>query len=153
MPKSGNVTQDRRSGSQQLVNELVNTRTNVLSLYSDLAAQHPFENKENIPDLLEEFCQALIDYTADAHFRLYRYIDEKRERRRSVMNIANQVYPSIVSSTQSILDFNDRYDADKKDFDMTLMRLENDLSFLGETLADRIELEDKVIDVMSESRN
>ena len=138
---------DRRANSQLMIQQLVNERTQMLSLYSKLASKHPFIDSESISDLLEQFCQALIDYTADAHFRLYRFIDEKRERRRAVIDVADKVYPKIVSSTQSILDFNDKYDLE--DYSEQLFALGDDLSRLGESLADRIELEDQVIDILS----
>ena len=137
---------DRRANSHSMLQQLVNERTQMLSLYSELAAKHPFIDSTSISDLLEQFCQALIDYTADAHFRLYRYIDEKRERRRAVIDVADRVYPKIVNSTQSILDFNDKYDLE--DYSEQLFALGDDLSRLGECLADRIELEDQVIDLL-----
>lgn len=140
-------SQDRRANSHGMINELVSVRTQMLTLYSELAAQHPFDDDdESVSELLEQFCQSLIDYTADSHFRLYRFIDERKERRRAVIEIADQVYPRIVSTTQTILDFNDKYDI--TEHGNLLAALEGDLSMLGENLADRIELEDKVIKVM-----
>ena len=141
---------DRRANSRQMIQQLVNERTQMLSLYSQLAAKQPFNEANTISDLLEQFCQALIDYTADAHFRLYRFIDEKRERRRAVIEVADKVYPKIVSSTQSILDFNDKYDLE--DYSEQLFALGDDLSRLGESLADRIELEDEVINILASNR-
>lgn len=137
---------DRRANSHGMIDELVNVRAQMLTLYGELAAQQPFENNESVSELLEQFCQSLIDYTADSHFRLYRFIDERKERRRAVVDVADQVYPKIVSTTQTILDFNDKYDvAETQDL---FAALESDLSMLGENLADRIELEDEVIKVM-----
>jgi len=146
MKNTINQLSDRRASSQQMIQQLVNERTQMLSLYSKLAAEHPFVELNMVSDLLEHFCQALIDYTADAHFRLYRFIDEKKERRRAVIEVADEVYPRIVVSTQSILDFNDKYDLE--DYSEQLFALEDDLSRLGESLADRIELEDKVINIL-----
>lgn len=137
---------DRRANSHGMIDELVNVRAQMLTLYGELAAQQPFEDNESVSELLELFCQSLIDYTADSHFRLYRFIDERKERRRAVVDVADQVYPKIVSTTQTILDFNDKYDvAETQDL---YAALEGDLSMLGENLADRIELEDEVIKVM-----
>lgn len=141
---------DRRANSQQMIEQLVYERTQMLSLYSQLAAKQPFSELNTVSNLLEQFCQALIDYTADAHFRLYRFIDEKRERRRAIIEVADEVYPKIVESTQSILDFNDKYDLE--DYSEQLFALGNDLSLLGESLADRIELEDKVIDILGSGK-
>ncbi len=122
----------------------------MLSLYSNLAEQHPFSNIESVSELLEKFCESMIDYTADAHFRLYRFIDERRERRQEVLDVANKVYGRIVETTQTILDFNDQYDS--SDHTLSVDTLETDLSRLGEHLAERIELEDQIISAMTSRR-
>jgi len=150
MSGTENVFQERRSASLSLIQELVDVRSNVLSLYGDLAANHANGDSQEVIEMLENFCQALIDYTADAHFRLYRYIDEKKERRHEVVAVADKVYPSIVATTQKILDFNEKYDFDGQEPD--LVGLKTDLSLLGECLADRIELEDQVIHAMRQGR-
>lgn len=143
--------QERRTESHNLINELVHTRNEMLSLFSQLIEHRPFKGVDGeLPDLVETFCQALIDYTADAHFRLYRYIDEKSERRRNVLRVANQVYPRIMDTTQIILDFNDKYETADNEDDLTTLSL--DLSQLAEQLAERIELEDRIIDAFKEKR-
>ncbi|MCF6234803.1 MAG: Rsd/AlgQ family anti-sigma factor [Gammaproteobacteria bacterium] len=141
---SQNKTVDRRDHSRHLINDMVRERTKMLSLYSDLASMHPFSNIEKSSKLLELFCQSLIDYTADTHFRLYKYIDEKSERRQSILDIANHFYPRIVAITQNILAFNDKYEGQAND----LTTLEKDLSDLGVRMTDRIEMEDQIIQAM-----
>lgn len=138
--------EERRSESHNLIEDLVRMRTEMLSLYSKLAARRPFTDDNGVVDLLEEFCQVLVDYTASAHFRLYRFLEEDRERRRAVLELAERVYPRITEITQAIVDFNDRYEDARKDG--CPPGLEQDLSQLGEQLAERIELEDQLIDVM-----
>lgn len=147
------ATVERRSQSHRAIQKLVDHRTQMLSLYGELAAHRPFtsaENSEYIGNLLQRFCQALIDYTADAHFRLYRFVDNNKERRTSVVDVAHNVYPYIEQTTQLILDFNDKYDVDGEYKDLNA--LERDLSMLGEKLADRIEHEDRLVEVLSRSR-
>ncbi len=141
---SKNTTTDRRAHSRHVINDMVVERTKMLSLYSDLASMHPFSDIEKASKLLERFCQSLIDYTADTHFRLYKYIDEKSERRQSILDIANRFYPHIVAITQSILAFNDKYEGQAND----LSTLERDLSDLGMRMTDRIEMEDQIIQAM-----
>jgi len=150
MSGTENVLQERRIDSYNLIQELVDVRSKVFSRYSDLAANHSAEDATLMTEMLELFCQALIDYTADAHFRLYRFIDEKKERRHQVVAIADKVYPDIVATTQTILDFNEKYDFE--DREPNLESLKTDLSQLGECLADRIELEDQVITAMKQGR-
>ena len=139
--------EDRRVQSRKDLKALVDSRAETLSILSELASKQPFKPERATQALLQSFCESLIDYTASAHFQLYRHFDEDRERRKPVMAIASEIYPSIVKSTQAILAFNDRYDCEDhcKDFS----ELAEDLSNLGEMLADRIELEDRLIHVLT----
>ncbi|GMQ83705.1 MAG: hypothetical protein BMS9Abin06_0443 [Gammaproteobacteria bacterium] len=146
-----NVAGERRGRSREKLATLVRTRSETLSLYTELAGQRPFEADEVTNEALQEFCQALIDYAASAHFQLYRYISDKLERRTPVLDVADKVYPQIAQTTDSILRFNDKYqDVDLLNVDGELLALlDADLSNLGETLAERIQLEDKVISAMT----
>jgi regulator of sigma D len=142
---------DRRSRSRAKLATLVQTRKETLSLYTELANQRPFEADEVTSEALQEFCQALIDYAASAHFQLYRFISDRIERRTPVLEVADKVYPKIVRTTDLILRFNDKYEAvDLLNGDNEILTLlDSDLSQLGETLAERIQLEDQVIGAMS----
>ena len=145
------VPVERRARSQQDIGKLVESRNETLTLLSDLASKQPFKTDHDTQILLQNFCESLIDYTASAHFQLYRHIDEEKERREPVQKIAGEIYPRISDITQSILDFNDKYDCE--DHCTNLTQLAQDLSKLGEMLADRIELEDRLIKVMCTPRN
>lgn len=146
MPSEKQQIPDRRANSHQEIDHLVENRTGALALYSKLASKQPFTLEHDTQILLQNFCESLIDYTASAHFQLYRHIDEDRERRQPVQDIAGEVYPSISDITQKILDFNDKYDCGDHCGDFS--HLADDLSELGEKLADRIELEDRVIETL-----
>lgn len=137
---------DRRANSYTEIETLVESRTGTLALLGKLAAKQPFTPEHATQVLLQEFCESLIDYTASAHFQLYRHIDEDKERRKPVLDVADKVYPRIAEITQSFLDFNDKYDCE--DHCDNLQELAEDLSKLGESLADRIELEDQLISVI-----
>lgn len=150
--QSENETQfvERRAQSHREISALVETRTDTLALLSELASKQPFKPEHDTQQLLQNFCESLIDYTATAHFQLYRHIDENKERRVAAREIAEQVYPRIAETTQSFLAFNDKYDCE--DHCDNMSELADDLSRLGEDLADRIELEDQVIGVLSAPR-
>jgi len=134
--------QERRR-SYAFIQKLVDSRTEMLSLYSQLAQMKPMANNPDVAPVLEEFCQDVVDYAANAHFQLYRYFAENNERRKEVYDVAQEIYPRIMEITNIILDFNDKYDCG--DHCTNLDDLEADLSVLGEHLADRIELEDRLI--------
>ena len=134
---------DRRAESRDKLQTLIEARTETLSLYNQLAAMRPFTVKDDVQMLLQEFCEALVDYTASAHFQLYRFIEEGTERRQPVRDIADSVYPQIEKTTAYIVDFNDKFDSDNQSKNMS--KLADNLSDLGEVLADRITFEDQVI--------
>jgi len=151
MPSDFNAGAERRGRSREKLATLVKTRSETLSLYTELANQQPFEGDEATREALQDFCQALVDYAASAHFQLYRYISDRLERRTPVLEVADAIYPRIAQTTDMILRFNDRYDgvdlmACERE---SLERLAGDLSSLGETLAERIQLEDQVIGAMT----
>lgn len=150
MQSKTDVPVERRAQSHKEIDALVESRTETLSLFGKLASRQPFKTDHDTQVLLQHFCESLIDYTASAHFQLYRHLDEDKERRGPVLTVAEDVYPRIAESTQSILDFNDKYDCEDHCDDMS--HLADDLSQLGELLADRIELEDKVINALTAPR-
>ena len=141
---------ERRSNSIEKLQTLLQTRTETLALLNQLVAMRPFNPEEGVQALIQEFCESLVDYTASAHFQLYRFIEDGTERRAAVQQIAAEVYPRISSTTQSILNFNEKYEDDNQLGD--LKDLDHDLSQLGETLADRITEEDKIIEVLMQPR-
>ena len=138
---------DRRGKSRDKLDALVSSRTETLSLLTDLAGRRPFEPEPEMDKALRRFCEALIDYTASAHFQLYRYLADNRERRQSVLALADELYPKIVETTDQILRFNDKYES--MSIDNSVEFLAVDLSNLGECIADRIQLEDRVIKAMT----
>lgn len=138
---------DRRSKARDKLDALVSSRAVTLTLLADLAGRRPFEPEPEMEEALRRFCEALIDYTASAHFQLYRYLADNRERRHSVLAIADELYPKIVETTDQILRFNDKYESMSIDNSVEFLSL--DLSNLGECIADRIQLEDQVISAMS----
>jgi len=151
MQQPEQASTERRYAAQTKLNTLLESRAETLSMYSQLASLRPFKPDQNIQLTLQEFCEALVDYTASAHFQLYRFIDEGTERRTKVKDVADKVYPPIADSTQQILDFNEKYDCE--DHCTDLSDLDADLSKLGELLADRILYEDQIIDVLSSERD
>jgi len=141
---------ERRSSSINKLQTLLQTRTETLALLNQLAAMRPFNPEEGVQAVLQEFCESLVDYTASAHFQLYRFIEDGTERRTTVKDIATKVYPLISNTTRFILDFNEKYEDDSQL--SAFQDLDRDLSLLGEVLADRITEEDEIIDVLTQSR-
>jgi regulator of sigma D len=137
---------ERRSGTRDSIAKMVAERTQVLALYWRLAGLDPFADvghRDPAQKLLQEFCQLLVDYIAAGHFSLYERIVNGTERRREIATLAQELYPRIADTTTVALDFNDKYDCD--DHYEISDSFKSDLSRLGEQLAVRIDLEDKLI--------
>ncbi len=136
--------QDRRRSD--VVKSLVAERTEMLVTYCRLAGVEPFNPPtKSVHELLQEFCQVLVDYIAAGHFTLYDRLGGKNERRKELREIAERVYPRIAESTDAALAFNDKY----SEGNGSLLELSRDLSRLGEEIAVRIDLEDKLIGVLT----
>ena len=147
--KMSNIASERRDRTRIELKNLVNDRTEMLSQYCLLAGTgdtHDSANQELENDniLLQEFCENLIDYLAKGHFELYQRINDGEERRQDIINLAHEFYPRIAETTNYAVDFNDEYDKSLQN-PGTFDHYGERLSKLGEELAIRFELEDKLI--------
>ena len=142
---------DRRSRTRREIKQLIAERNQLLSLYCSIAG---CDGKKDIttskidPDVLQEFCQLLIDYIATGHFELYNRISEGQERRQDMIKLADAIYPRIEQTTKVAVDFNDLFDGGNNYTDDLVSVLPEHLSKLGEELATRIELEDQLINTL-----
>jgi len=134
---------ERRLGTRQLVRNLLAERQEMLVSYCRLAGLEPYNADKPVKRQLDEFCQLLMDYTAFGHFELYRRISDGAERRGRVSRVASEVYSQISEITEQVVAFNDKYDA--SDHSLSLAPLPLDLSRLGESMALRMELEDRLV--------
>ncbi len=141
MPEDQAV-EDRRHTTRELIDKLVDERRQMWILYERLAGVQYADQKPD-PGLLEEFVQILVDYIANGHFGLYERIENGGERRQGVLQLADELYPRIAASTSAAVAFNDRYES-QPSTEIT-EELSRALSTLGENLAVRIELEDRLI--------
>lgn len=149
-------TAERRAGTQDTIQKLLAERTEMLVLYCRLAGLDPFQgngkatNIKSVQELLPKFCQVLVDYIAAGHFSLYERIVNGTERRQQLSTLAEKLYPQIAGTAEAALEFNDRYDCG--DHCEITASFAEELSQLGEKLAARIELEDKMIQHLVASR-
>jgi regulator of sigma D len=146
---------ERRDRTRKEIKQLIEERNSVLAQYYNLAKQSnnlDLEHSENNPnstlELLEEFCQELVDYMAIGHFELYRRIEEGTERRDEITRLAEKIMPRINITTQIAVAFNDLYDDTSNLNDEVINQLPTYLAQLGEELATRIDLEDQFIDTL-----
>ncbi len=138
---------DRRGGTQEMIRKLLNERQEMLLMFCRVAGLEPFKGSKPSVEMLQEFCQVLVDYSAFGHFEIYERIVAGRERRARVVEVAREVYPRIAEASEVAVEFNDKYDA--SDHLLDLKQLDRDLGKLGEELAVRIEMEDHIIQALT----
>ena len=135
------------SQSQHLVAALQEERLAVWAMYCKIAEMKPiFANREKVRPVLSRFSQLLIDYVSLGHFGIYEQLLAKNQQQFAVLSYANRLYPAFSSTTASAMLFNDAYDDGKRNFSTD--NLATDLSNLGEHLAKRMELEDRLCSML-----
>lgn len=148
-----NSGMDRRERLHHTIKSLMKLRQEVFVSYCQLAGVSSFDQREDEdhsvqPSELRSFCQIMVDYTAMGHFEVYQRIIEGKERRLAVKEAADEVYPAIAETTDYLIDFNDKYDAFEGSDD-EVQELSGDLAKLGQIIAVRGELEDKILDALA----
>ena len=146
MPVSTPLNTERRQQYYELIAKLQNERQEVMSLYCNFAELKPFPANEAVKSLLTRFSQILVDYVSLGHFGVYERLLAGAERRSRVLSVAKEIYPEFSVTTDAAISFNDKYDNVEK-IDV-FEDLEQDLSVLGESLAKRIDLEDRLCELM-----
>lgn len=146
MTTAEQVRPERRQRTVQLITELQKERKDLWALYCQIGEMKPFVNVETVRTKLTQFSQILVDYMSLGHFGLYERILSGTERRESIMSLATEIYPEFSEVTELSVSFNDKYEK-AKDAD-AFKALADDLSFLGESLAKRFELEDQLCALM-----
>jgi len=135
-----------------LVTKLLTARQESLVLYHKLAALKSFARVEPVQQhLLQRFQQALVDYLALGPFEVFQALEEQPadSHYQRARELGRQLYARIARTTQAALAFHDRYGGDLSQRE--LARLSEDLSRLGEHLAVRIELEDRIVAAVRQS--
>lgn len=147
---SSQAPNERRARTRKEIKQLIEERNSVLSQYYNLAriTEDPETDLHNAADMLEEFCQELVDYMAIGHFEIYRRIEDGNERRDEIIRLAKKIMPRINDTTQVAIAFNDLYDDTSSLNDEAFEQLPNYLAKLGQELATRIDLEDKLINTL-----
>ena len=134
---------ERRTGTRDMIDKLLTERKEMFALYWQVAGLDPSTENDPVTEHLQEFCEVLVDYIAFGHFEVYDRISRGEERRGAVIDLAENIYPRILETTDLAVAFNDKYD--ESDHELHVEGLTKDLSQLGEDLASRIELEDQLI--------
>ena len=127
-----------------IIQEMLRERQELLVDFCRLTGLDPY-TPDDTPTLkrLAHFCQTLVDYAGIVHFEIFEKLADSRPDQQGGRVRARALYQPLLDNTQSLVDFNDRYDTSQPGF--SIVRLADDLSALGESLAARFEIEDELI--------
>ena len=135
----------RVGGSNKLVDRWLHVRKHLLVAYYNLVGLKP--GKESFMRLnekaLDDFCQSLVDYLSSGHFNIYERIIREMEGNPPLLE-ATRLYPQLEDNTQQIMDYYDSCLENAIDHD-NYLEFQQALSDIGEALAARFTLEDKLI--------
>ena len=143
---SGDDHTKPRQKTEEMISKLMAERQQMLVSFCRIAGLDPFTHDQPSREMLEEFCQILVDYTAFGHFEIYSRILSGEERRKKVLEVASRIYPKIAEATDFAVAFNDKYDA--LTHTEPLDHLNDDLCKLGEEIATRIDVEDQLVEAL-----
>ncbi|MFQ3229236.1 sigma D regulator [Reinekea sp.] len=137
------TAQERWGGRHEMIDRWLADRKATLITFFDIQGK---EGEEVVSSTLKEFCQRLMDYLSEGHFEIYEQLfREAKEFDDGGLLLAKELYPKIDSTTQLMLDFNDKY-ATAEHIRENITDLHEDLSNLGEKLTERFDLEDQLIE-------
>jgi|TARA_B100000745_G_C20148291_1_gene393708 regulator of sigma D len=143
-------TQEKYGGSKDAIDRWLEERQELLIRYCQLSGLKKFKkSRAPEPEQISRFCEVLVDYVSAGHFEIYEDIVSKcSEHGPDSVALAKRLLPKITETTELAIDFNDRYESEVEDEQWGTF--DQDLSELGECLATRIELEDKLIHTLHE---
>ncbi|NIY85307.1 sigma D regulator [Vibrio hepatarius] len=148
-------TQEQWGGSSEVIDHWLETRQSLIVEYCKLAALQPCSTKSAVstlptPEELQIFCQHVVDYISEGHFKIYDMVMDKwRSTGFEATDDINQTYAQIVLTTEPLLNFTDRYADVPEDDDLDTF--DSDLSMIGEIIEARFEVEDQLIQLIANS--
>ncbi len=137
-------------GTLSVIDNWLEDRQNLVILYCELAGLPPYQKKTNcLPaqEKITEFCQKLLDYASTGHFEIYeQIIAQSKLDGENNLKIAQDLYSRITTTTDTALNFNDKYAESSSETD--LLDFDKDLSELGQIMESRFEREDQLLEVV-----
>lgn len=139
---------ERWGGVNEIIDRWLEDRQAMLVQYCALSGLDQDLSDLQRGEKLRGFCQILVDYVSAGHFEVYdQLIKEGREfDDADALQEASKLYDTIDTTTERLLDFNDKY-LETDD----VSSLTADLSKLGEALEVRFSTEDRLISVLHTS--
>ncbi|RTZ13724.1 sigma D regulator [Vibrio aquaticus] len=148
-------TQEQWGGSSEVIDHWLETRQSLIVEYCKLGSLQPANGHANVVELpspkeISSFCDHVVDYISEGHFKIYDMVMEKWQATGFKTNDdIDGAYAKIILTTEPLLEFNDKYV--KVTADDELPNFEVDMSKVGELLEVRFEVEDNLIQLIADS--
>ena len=140
---------EKWGGLSTPIDHWLTARQELLISYFRLAGLPPYENEQPTPQSLQAFCDSLVDYVSKGHFEIYNQLVEQAEAfSLGTQKRAKALYLRITESTESALNFNDKFGSVHDELDDRWLELHQELSELGELMAARFAYEDKLLNLI-----
>lgn len=137
-------------GTLTIIDTWLEARQECVVLYCQLTGLPPYEQKtRSLPkqETITKFCQKLLDYASTGHFEVYeQIIAQCKLDGEENLKIAQTLYSRITKTTDTALNFNDKYAENASD--KALLDFDKDLSELGQVMESRFEREDQLLEVV-----
>lgn len=139
------TAQERWGGVSDIIDKWLEERKQLLIQYCSLSELVEESKADSARPVLQHLCQIMVDYMSAGHFEVYDQLVKEGQEfdDQEGLKSAGESFKQIDSTTERILDFNDKYQETDD-----LSSILSDLSQLGEVLASRFESEDKMIEVL-----
>ena len=137
--------QERWGGVSDIIDRWLQERQDLLVQFCKLSEKAQDGADEQCEQSLQHLCQILVDYVSAGHFEVYDQLvlEGQESDNKEGLKTASESFKIIDSSTEFILDFNDKYQETDD-----LEAIVDDLSQLGEIMAARFEAEDQMIEAL-----
>lgn len=154
MLSQGEHNSTQWQGLTPALDNWLNERQQLLVDYCQIAglsANKPTHSQQ-LPEqsVLNRFCQLMVDYVSAGHFEMFDLLathDPDGEA------LKEKLFPQIMDTTEYALHFNDHYSDFVHTNDGSNGGFDNAVAKLGEMLAIRFELEDQLIQHLSDTHN
>ncbi|WED21700.1 sigma D regulator [Vibrio sp. JC009] len=139
-------TQEQWGGSSEVIDHWLETRQKLVVEYCGLATATSLP----APADLQAFCQTLVDYISEGHFKIYEMVMDKwKSTGFSPTEEIDHTYGRIVLTTDPLLNFTDKYASIHEEDTMEIF--DSDFSLIGEILETRFAVEDQLIQLIADS--
>lgn len=148
MLESCKDAKERWGGVSQLVDQWLTERQEMLILYCAIKGLKPYSPRETPVSIkIQAFCQVLVDYLSAGHFEVYEQLfkEAKEFSDEEALTLGRRLYPRIEELTEQAIAFNDKFDTAEHCLEL-MTELPRELSELGESLEERFQLEDQLIE-------